>query len=145
MQVIPVCETLCFSPTNPPEDSPVNHALRVAVLTLSTCLAASAIASERPAHFKGVPSHTLTEAVANLSDYNQRLEAALSQELTPERMAEVHILSYTLENALNKINEELDQIAETLEEVHVASETAQPQTVKTQGERYLSAARSLVR
>ncbi len=116
-----------------------------AAFALGTCLAASTLASERPAHFKGVPSNSLAEAVTHLSDYNRLLADTLNQELTPERMAEVHILSYTLENALKKIDEELERIAATLEEVHIASETADPQTVRTQGAHYLEAARTLVK
>lgn len=123
----------------------MNTIARFAAFALGTCLAASAVASERLVHFKGVPSTTLAEAVTHLTDYNQRLADTLAQELTSERMAEVHMLSYTLENALKKIDEELQQIAATLEEVHIASETADPQTVKAQGARYLEAARTLVK
>ncbi len=123
----------------------MNVITRFAALALGTCLAASTLASERLAHFKGVPSTSLEQAVTHLADYNQRLADTLAQELTSERMAEVHMLSYTLENALKKIDEELELIAATLEEVHIASETADPQTVKTQGARYLDAARTLVK
>lgn len=123
----------------------MNSIARFAAFALGTCLATSTLASERLAHFKGVPSTSLEEAVTHLADYNQRLADTLAQELTSERMAEVHMLSYTLENALKKIDEELQQIAATLEEVHIASETADPQTVKAQGARYLEAARTLVK
>lgn len=118
-------------------------------LTLSTIAAAlmfsmPALADDDYDHFKGEPSETLEQAVANVSEYNNRLEKVLAGELTPEAMNEVHQLTYTLENALDKLDDELDDIAERLEEVHQASEYADPDTVKQQGAVYLEKSRALI-
>ncbi|RUO20223.1 DUF6746 family protein [Aliidiomarina haloalkalitolerans] len=104
----------------------------------------TAIAQDRVDHYKGEPSPTLEVAMKNYVEYNQRLQAVLAkEELTTEDMVLVHELTYTLENALERIQAELEVIAETLEEVHVASETMDFETVKTSGARYLKHAKVL--
>ena len=95
-------------------------------------------------HFKGKPADTLQEAVANLAEYNHKLELILNGEITNEALEQVHILSYTLENALEKINEELTRLADTLEELHVASEEYDPEAVLSKGREYLSVARQVI-
>ncbi|MFV0456769.1 MAG: DUF6746 family protein [Pseudomonas sp.] len=114
-----------------------------AVLTLGL---ASAAHADRPDHFKGKPAETLSAAVVNFSDYNQQLAAVLAKDkLEPVDMAKVHELTYTLENALEKISAEMTALAETLEEVHVASEKLDANTVQTQGQKYLGTAREIIR
>lgn len=106
---------------------------------------ASAHADERVEHFEGEPAQTLTEALDNLSTYNARLATIVDQEsLSSQDLLEVHRLTYTLENALGKLREEMNDLAETLETVHLASERAQPDTVKTAGREYLETARKIV-
>ncbi|WP_375057003.1 DUF6746 family protein [Zobellella sp. DQSA1] len=112
---------------------------------LTLLLASHAQADTRPDHYKGEPADTLVQAVANFSEYNTKLAEVLAGELTPAALNEVHQLTYTLENALTKINEETAALAETLEEVHIASETNQPQVVKDRGEAYLEVSRTLIR
>ncbi|WP_309044120.1 DUF6746 family protein [Marinobacter sediminicola] len=96
-------------------------------------------------HFKGQPANTLEQAVANFSEYNNKLEKVLAGELTPEAMNEVHQLTYTLENALQKLDDEIDALEDTLEKVHKASEHADPDTVRTAGEQYLSNSRKMIK
>jgi hypothetical protein len=57
----------------------------------------------------------------------------------------VHMLTYTLENALKRIQADLDETAALLEEVHVASETNKPEVVQAQGQVYLEGVRALVK
>ena len=95
-------------------------------------------------HFKGKPAETLEQAVSNFKEYNQKLEQILKGELSPEAMNEVHQLTYTLENALGKINEEFDTLAETLESIHLASERADANTVKASGQQYLDFSRQVI-
>lgn len=115
-----------------------------ALIALASTSAASA--EKRPGHFKGLPAKTLTQAVANFSESNAKLDALIKQKtLTPQDLQQVHELTYTLENALRKINAELTALAGTLEAVHVASERADPATVKTQGKAYLESARQVVK
>nr|WP_205738404.1 DUF6746 family protein [Halomonas endophytica] len=56
----------------------------------------------------------------------------------------IHELTYTLENALETITEEVEAMAFTLEEVHQGSETGDIERVKSNGEAYLEAAQTLV-
>src|SRR5210317_901812 len=98
--------------------------LTTLAVTLLMSLSMLAHAEDRPTHYKSEPSETLEQAVQNFSEYNRKLEVLLNKEkLTAAEMATVHQLTYTLENALNKINAELDKLSETLEVVHKASET----------------------
>lgn len=116
-------------------------------VTLSAALLSSGTVwatDSRPAHFKGVESADLTSAMINLTEYNQRLATLLENNtLTPEDLVAVHQLTYTLENALERISKDVDDLTETLERVHVASETMQPETVQTEGAKYLKKANAL--
>ena len=101
--------------------------------------------AERLDHFKGLPAETLEEAVSNLSEYNRKLGAILAaDDLSVADMAEIHELTYTLENALERINEELAELAEILEEVHVASETGDFDAALHRGREYLDISRKIV-
>ena len=117
--------------------------IQCTALTAAMAFSGLAVATEVE-HFEGKASDTLSEAVANFSEYNNKLEAALEGDLTPEAMNEVHQLTYTLEEAIAKMNQELDNLAETLEEVHLASESADTETVSKQGSAYLEKSRQLV-
>lgn len=111
----------------------------------AVALSVSALAhAERPDHYSGLPSETLEQAVANFSEYNSKLESVLAGELNPAAMNEVHQLTYTLENALEKISDELDRLADTLEEVHLGSESNNADAVRNQGKEYLETSRKLV-
>lgn len=113
---------------------------------LALSLSATAFADDRPDHYEGEPSETMAQALANLADYSARLEAILARdELGPEDTAEIHRLTYTLENALDRIDSEVDALEEALEEVHVASERYQVDTVRTQGRRFLDGAAPLAK
>lgn len=116
-------------------------------LALLTCAAlALPVASfaEEVEHYEGQEAATLKEAVSNFSQYNQKLEKILNEELTPEAMNEIHQLTYTLENALGKINKEFDGLAETLEEIHLASERADTGSVASNGKTYLETSRTVI-
>ncbi len=120
--------------------------MKALIPVLGLLIAAGTVqADERVDHFEGLPAETLTEAVENFAEYNDRLEAVLNRgELSPADLAEVHELTYTLENALEKINTEFTALADTLEEVHLASESSDPDTVATRGRAYLGTARTVV-
>ena len=102
-------------------------------------------ANERPDHYQAKASDTLAQAVANFSSSNQKLQRLLDSELTPERMVEIHEITYTLEVALEKIHTEAGILKDTLEEVHIASERMDTTTVKARGEAYLTSATTLVK
>lgn len=111
----------------------------------SLLMAAPAMADDAVQHFKGKPADTLEQALANFSEYNTQLENILASELTPVTMNEVHRLTYTLEIALEKMESELGELAETLERVHKASETSDNETVRSAGKNYLKTSRQFVK
>lgn len=116
----------------------------VAVMVLSVC-AMSAAATEKPDHFEGKQSRTLQEAVSNFVEYNAKLADIVGKdELSGADMAEVHELTYTIENALAKINQATETMAVDLEEVHLASESADVETVKSRGKKFLESAKTLI-
>lgn len=116
------------------------------LITAALLLSAPLQADDRPEHFEGKPSRTLTEAMAHFSEYNRQLEALLARgELTPQDLHDIHVLTYTLENALERIDDSVAQLQEQLEDVHKGSERADPEKVKRQGKAYLTLSRELVR
>ncbi|WP_163559840.1 DUF6746 family protein [Halomonas sp. NO4] len=120
-------------------------ALAVAGL-LSAAPLAMADEQERVDHFEAKSSETLVEAVANFTEYNEKLAAILEKdELSDEDMGNIHQLSYTIEEALAKIHTDLEAVAATLEEVHIGSETGDYEGVKANGEAYLKTAWTVVR
>ena len=123
----------------------MKHLLPALGLGVAMFAAALVQADERPDHYKGKQSNTLEQAVANFSEYNQRLNVLLASELTPLAMVEIHELTYTLEVALEKIHSETAKLKDTLEEVHVASEHMDMANAKRSGELYLKAAQTLVK
>ncbi|NDY95870.1 DUF6746 family protein [Wenzhouxiangella limi] len=123
---------------------------RVLFFLLSAALVPLALASDddddRAEHFEGKPARTLEEALENFSEANSQFSELLSQDsLDTQAVFEVHELTYTLENALEKIRDEMEELAEVLEEVHLASERNDGETVKERGEVYLDTARKIIR
>ncbi|NLD15281.1 MAG: hypothetical protein GX665_09385 [Gammaproteobacteria bacterium] len=104
---------------------------------------ANSFATERIDHFKGLPSPDLATAVKNFSEYNDLLAKQLAGELTPQALAEIHQLTYTLEVALEKIGDEIKALADTLEEVHIASETSAPEKLAEEGKKYMQVVNEL--
>ena len=88
-------------------------------------------------HYKPEPAPNLEAAVKNLREYNQKLEKHLNQEMTVENMEKIHQLSYTLENALKRMDKDLDNIASVLEGMHLASEARKEDKVQGNAETYL--------
>ena len=119
------------------------NSIRFAVLAAALCLGFAAGAQEpRISHYSGEPADSMPQALANLAEYNARLKALLAEDEVD--LHTVHELTYTLENALQRIQSDLADAAEALEEVHLASEAADAETVKARGEDYLEVTRPLV-
>ena len=122
------------------------HLVPVGVLGLSLWGMTAQASDHGAQHFKGVPSHTYEQAVANLAEYNPKLAAMVNKEtLTPKDMADIHQLTYTLENAIQRIKTYLETTAETLEGVHQACEKAQYDTARDQGRLYLEQSGLLIK
>jgi hypothetical protein len=89
-------------------------------------------------HFKGMPSPDLQSALCNLQKFDTQLKSITSKPLTANDMAEIHQLTYTLEVALQKVQQELTVAAEELEKVHKGSETMAKEKVKKSAIEYLA-------
>jgi hypothetical protein len=96
-------------------------------------------------HYEGLPAPSLEAAMKNLGEYNDKLAGLVERrELSPRELEEIHQLTYTLENALHRMQEELATMAEDLEAVHLASEAHDRDTVRARGKAYLSGSSKLV-
>lgn len=92
---------------------------------------------DRVEHFQGEPAETLEEAVSHLNEGNAQLRTLLAGEITEQDMADIHELSYTLENAVARLQKELKVLGVVLEDVHLASEAFNEDTVAASGRAYL--------
>lgn len=116
------------------------------LVALSLAASTAAFADDRPDHYEGKSAENLEQALANFSEYNKKFAAILAKkELVAADMHQVHELTYTMENALEKIRDELEDLADTLEEVHQASESADIAEVKKHGQIYLDTARKVIK
>jgi len=119
--------------------------IRCAVALTAMLFTAPAFADEeRPQHFDAVEPKSLQEALTYFSIYSEALADILDKDaLSGADMHRIHEMSYTLENALAKMREELAGTAEALESVHLASERADAETVRGQGAAFLKTAQQL--
>lgn len=115
------------------------------LLLLPLCsLLSSPLAADDPVdHYAGEPSETLADAVQNFTEGNARLRELLSGEVSNQDMADIHELSYTLENAVATLRREMNVLAVVLEDVHLASESFNQDTVSASGKAYLDMADTL--
>ena len=114
-------------------------------LGLGTALVAHSHDHDRYDHFEGEEAATLDAAVANFSAYNTKLAEILERdEVDAEALMTIHQLTYTLENALEKIEDELDDLADVLEDLHKASETGDTESARKHGDAYLETARKII-
>lgn len=89
------------------------------VMTSLMWFAGFAVASDdRVDHFQGQSADTIEQALMNLEQYNARLSEILNAgEMDAETSYEIHQLTYTLENALERLETELEVLQEHLEAV----------------------------
>lgn len=120
-------------------------AVIVSALALVTPFAMAAGDAPRSSHFEPVASETLVEAVQNFTDYNKKLGEILAGPVDDNAIADIHQVTYTLENALGKINEELANLAEKLEELHIASEKLDREKVILFGGEYLDVSSQVIK
>lgn len=113
------------------------------ILPFLAVMSWSAQADDKVEHYQGKPADTLEQAVANFAEGNRELRQLLEGEVSNADLARVHELSYTLENALGKMNKEMKVLAMLLEQVHLASETAKAETVQGSGRAYFEIADTL--
>jgi hypothetical protein len=127
----------------------MNRLFRLFPIILTLMLSISPVLAsddDRADHFEGEPSRTLAEAIENFREANARLEQLIAQENPDTQVVfEIHQLTYTLENALDKIEDEVEDLADVLEEVHLASERNDGPTVQERAREYLDTAHIIIR
>ena len=100
----------------------------------------STVASEDGNHFPSLDAPNTTVAVCNLNNYNEKLKTILAKsELSDLDMLKVHELTYTLENAVIRLQKDLENIAVDLEKAHKGSEALKQDVIKQSGTDYLNA------
>lgn len=114
------------------------------LIAATALLFTSGLAASEVDHYSGKEAKNLEQAMTNLREYNQRLADLLAKdELSNDDLATIHRLSYTLENALARIDTDLDTMAEVLETVHLASERGETDKVRGRGEPFVEYTRTL--
>lgn len=115
------------------------------VMTSLMWFAGFAVASDdRVDHFQGQSADTIEQALMNLEQYNARFSEILNAgEMDAETSYEIHQLTYTLENALERLETELGVLQEHLEAVHLASEANDTETQAERGRAYLRLSEAL--
>ncbi|NLY25992.1 MAG: hypothetical protein GX049_00340 [Alcaligenaceae bacterium] len=113
--------------------------------TLIASFNANASGHNEVRHFAGDQSATLEQALENFSSNNKQVAQLLKGEVSEVDMAKIHELTYSLENALEKIRKDLDSLADTLENLHNASEVMKRDEVIKEGQKYISTAQKVVK
>jgi hypothetical protein len=106
-------------------------------MSLSPALFANEKVPERAAHYQGKQASDLNEAIANLKDGNARLKELLAGKVGEYDMHDIHSLSYTLEEAVARLRDELATVADELESMHFYSEGLKREEVIKHGNAYL--------
>ncbi len=108
-------------------------------------LAGSVYAEDRPDHYEGKTAHSLDAAFENLAETNILIAKLIADgEMESEELAELHELTYTAENSLEKVTEELEALKEVLEEIHLSSEDFDSDKVMERTPVYLSGSQKLL-
>lgn len=123
-----------------------NKSLVLSALLLANVLTAHTHADDKQQydHFAGKDAKTLQEALVLFKEYNHSIKAILTKgDPSPMDMHKIHELTYTIENALARINSESQALAATLEQLHKASEHSKPKETSHIGKSYLDKAYEL--
>ncbi|MFN4262429.1 MAG: DUF6746 family protein [Thioalkalivibrionaceae bacterium] len=112
------------------------HGVALGVV-LAAGLAMLPASAESIKHFEAATPNTASEAWDVLKTVNPELRATLSAD--PVDTDKAHELSYSLENALEVLAGELADVAAQLEEMHLASETADGDKTRAEGLAYIEA------
>ncbi len=117
----------------------------ISLLFIFSVTAGNAFAGERADHYKGKVPKSLGQAMNYLRSHNTQLNTLLKAEkLSPQQLDEIHQMTYTMENAIKKLKNEVTLISDSLEALHKASETGKTKITKNLGEKYLLLSKPLV-
>lgn len=127
----------------------MQHANRMTVTAVAVVMGLSTLAgpgygSDDADHYVPEAAETLEQAVAYFVRYSDEVaQIVASDSLSVEEMERVHELTYTLEVALAKMNEELTDLPEVLETLHKASEGDDVAAFKKAAAAYLETAQAM--
>jgi small-conductance mechanosensitive channel len=115
------------------------------VLAISLLLTAQAFADSKNQHFASLASPDIQTAKCNIQTYNDKLDALTQKtDITALDMVKVHELTYTLEDALKRLSNDLAIAAEELEKAHLASESMNKEVMSKAANEYSKLARALI-
>lgn len=122
----------------------MRQTITLAALLLFILNSAVVFAEDRVDHFAGKASNNIAQAQSNLTAYNRKIAALLAEnKFTTSDMAEIHHITYTLENALAHMADQLKQLQEDLEKIHLASERNDASTIRAVTPGYLLTSKQL--
>ena len=110
----------------------------ITIASLLVALASFNIQATDVDHFKGAASPDLQSALCNLKKFDKKMAKLVKkQEMKMEDLAEIHELTYTLEVAVQRVQSEMNVVAEELEKAHKGSEVLAEAKVKKAAKEYL--------
>lgn len=128
---------------NPGRDHIMMRIATIGLTLLCACAVGAtepARADDRPDHFEGETSTSFADAIDRLADANRRLrELTEGRTPTPAELHEIHVASYTMENAIARLRADLDTAAAALGRLHLASERGESAAVESAAREYLGA------
>lgn len=94
---------------------------------------------------QGQPIESLQQAVDALELRNDLLDVLLRKDQLTERdLAIIQQLTETIENALAKVDEELDVMRDHVQEVHAGAEGQEQERIREHGREYLDRIKTLM-
>jgi len=102
-----------------------------------TSWANDGMSANRVSHYQARKAGSIDEAMADLREANARLRTLLAGEVGEYDIHDIHSLSYTLEESLLRITEELRALHNTVADMHFASEGLKREAVIDFGTAYL--------
>jgi hypothetical protein len=123
---------------------PTLIALAAACAMLAAPLHAADPAPPRVDHYQARQADGIAETVANLKEANRKLAELLGGEVDEYAMHDIHSLSYTIEESLLRLANELRQLHGIAGDMHFATEGMKRDAVIDYGEAYLSGVRKII-
>lgn len=108
------------------------------------CQASDSPPPERVSHFAAKKADNVEQAVANLKEANAKLAELLSGEVDDHAMHDIHSLSYTIEESLATLIDEMRMLLDTAGDMHFATEGLKRDAVIDYGDAYLSGVRRII-
>lgn len=127
----------------------MKSSLAYLALSAAIALAPSASAAEPPPpridHYQAKHANDVEAAIVNLREANAKLAELLSGEVSDDAMHDIHSLSYTVEESLTRIIDELKVLLDTAGDMHFATEGLKRDAVIDYGDAYLAGVRKIVK